>query len=165
MSNLHTLTQNRHIRTELEIRQLFSHAECREFARRYWKKYGKTLKDDEFALLENAPPTANPLYLQVLLEELRVIGDFRRIKEQITELLQAADPAALYVQVLTRLEQTYDYPRKPPSLIQRMFGKMLAVFSRKPHKRPSLAQDIFTLLWASRRGLRAYTKSVDLPWI
>ncbi len=119
---------------------LFSHAECGEFARRYWKKYGKKLKDDEFALLENAPQTANPLYLQVLLEELRVIGDFRRIKEQITELLQAADPAALYVQVLTRLEQTYNYPRKPP----------LPELVEGSH---CLTSDLFRLLWASRRGL------------
>ncbi len=108
---------------------LFSRSERADFSQQYLDNYGKTLKPAEFDRLAKAPQTANPLYLQVLLEELRAIGDYRHISAQIQNLLQAADPAVLYQHSLERLEQEYD------------------------RARPRLTQELMSLLWAARRGL------------
>jgi tetratricopeptide (TPR) repeat protein len=73
--------------------------------------------------------TANPLYLQALLEELRLYGDHYTFSQRIEHFLSAATVDELYEKVLERYEEDYE------------------------RDRPGLVQDAMSLLWAARRGL------------
>jgi len=82
-------------------------------------------------LIIEAPQTANPLFLRVLLEELRVFGRHGdALDEQMAHYLEAPSPVELYMKMLARLEA--DYNRE---------------------ECPDLVRDAFSLLWAARRGL------------
>lgn len=65
------------------------------------------------------------MYLSLVLEELRVIGVFDHLDQQIDTLLSATNIAELYDQVLQRLESTYDsagegfFPDGTPGLVER----------------------------------------------
>jgi hypothetical protein len=76
------------------------------------------------------PKTANPLYLQVILEELRIFGDFDKLESHFDGYLQAETIPALYEKVLGRLEADF-----------------------QPEGFPHLVEDALCLLWAARHGL------------
>jgi len=92
-------------------------------------QYAKALSPARVERIATAPPTANPLYLQALLEELRLFGVHERLDERIAAYLSAGTIPALYEQILERWEQ--DYQRE----------------------RPGLVAEAMSLLWAARRGL------------
>ncbi|MEW6348523.1 MAG: tetratricopeptide repeat protein, partial [Thermodesulfobacteriota bacterium] len=101
--------------------------------------YWKALESGQMEPILTAQPTELPLYLLVLLEELRVFGRYEELNERIRYYLDAPadkgpyDSAAkvkeLYDRVLTRWEQAFDKDR------------------------PCLVQDCLSLIWAARRGL------------
>jgi tetratricopeptide (TPR) repeat protein len=103
-------------------------AERGEFVERYLKQYTKSLNDARTTRITDAPQCANPLYLRVLLEELRLFGEHARLDERIGHYLEAPTIPALFERVLARWEQDY---------------------GGKTH----LVSESMTLLWAARRGL------------
>ena len=107
----------------------FNKEERRQFIGRYLWEYRKRLNEIQINRIVNASQSENPLYLRVLLDELKVFGIYERLDERIGHYLQAQSPADLYERVLERLEE--DYEREYPGLVE----KTLA------------------LIWAARAGL------------
>ncbi len=94
----------------------------------YLAQYSKALDKKVVARIVSAPQTANPLYLRVLLDELRVFGSHQELDDRISFYLAAAAVPELYQKVLSRWESDYSA------------GK-------------DLVRNTMTLLWASRHGL------------
>ena len=102
----------------------------RAFVVRYLKEmYAKELSDRNVELIAASMQAANPLYLRVLLEELRLFGDHDRLDDIIVHYLDAESVPSLYSKILERYERDYET------------------------KRPGLIRDALTYLWASRSGL------------
>src|SRR6202023_1243194 len=55
------------------------------------KRFGKTLDVPWFDRLAVAPATANPLYLKILLDELRITGTHELLDERLGDYLAAPD--------------------------------------------------------------------------
>ena len=95
----------------------------------YLARFGKTLDEHRLARLAAAATAANPLYLKILLDELRVTGTHDRLDERLTDYLAAADIPALLQQVLARYQRDYE------------------------HDRQGLVAETLGLIYAARRGL------------
>lgn len=95
----------------------------------YLSRFTKTLDDRQLSTIIRSPQTGNPLFLKVLLDELRVFGIYEQLDELITGYLGAGDPTQLYNMILARLEKDYEQTC------------------------PGLVRDALSLIWASRRGL------------
>ena len=108
----------------------------------YLQQYGKRLADNPMQDLLAHSQTANPLYLQVILEELRVFGEFDKLENHLKGYLKTKTIPALYNKVLARLEADY-----------------------QPEKFPHLVADSLSLLWAARQGLNEaeLLKILDIP--
>ena len=104
-------------------------AERQRLIRDYLAGYSKELNPERVERIAAALPTGNPLYLSVLLEELRLFGVHEALDQRIEHYLEARDVPRLYEKVLARLERDYDK--------ERWF----------------LVRDTMVLLWAARRGL------------
>ena len=94
----------------------------------FLKQYSRDLGPARTDRLIRAPQTTNPLYLRILLNELRVFGLHEKLNERIEWYLEAEDPFALYRKVISRWEEAYA--------------------AGTP-----LVRDALSLLWAARRGL------------
>lgn len=103
--------------------------ERRQMIDAYLQRLGKKLDEHRRNRLADASAAANPLYLKILLDELRVTGTHDRLDERLDGYLAAHDIPALLRQVLDRYRR--DYERDRPGLV----GETLA------------------LIWAARRGL------------
>ena len=101
----------------------------RALAERYLARYAKALGPRLLDRLAAAPQAETPLFLVVLLDELRQHGDHFTLGEVLELLLDAATVDDLFEAVLDRWER--DYQRETPDLVRRAF----------------------TLLRAGRRGL------------
>jgi tetratricopeptide (TPR) repeat protein len=95
---------------------------------RFLRQSGKRLSKERRRRIATAPPSANPLYLRVLLDELRLVRTHEELEERIGDYLKAESPYALYEKVIARWEQDYE-------------GET------------DLVGDTLSLLWAARRGL------------
>jgi tetratricopeptide (TPR) repeat protein len=102
--------------------------ERKELIRQFLKHYSRTLSPKRVDRIANAPQSANPLYLRVLLDELRLFGEHERLEERISYYLEADSPDDLYEKVIGRWEKDYSGGT-------------------------NLVKDTLTLLWAARRGL------------
>jgi len=107
-----------------------SESEQGELIKRYLARFGRLLENDYIERLVAAPQTDNPLYLQVILEELRLFGNFSKLGQRLDYYLEAKTIADLYQKVLARLEEDY----QPPAY-------------------PNIVSHALSLLWATRRGL------------
>jgi len=110
----------------------------------YLKRFGKTVDVRRLDRLAVAPAAANPLYLKIVLEELRVTGTHELLDERLDDYLAARDIPRLLQQVLARYQR--DYERDRPGLVGEALG----------------------LIWAARRGLSEtellrLLKPTDLP--
>jgi hypothetical protein len=103
--------------------------ERRRMIEQYLKRFGKTLDTPRLDRLSDSPGAANPLYLKILLDELRVTGTHELLDQRLTEYLKAPDIPVLLKQVLARYQRDYD--RDHPGLVSEALG----------------------LIWAARRGL------------
>jgi len=95
----------------------------------YLGQYAKSLPPERVTRIADAAQTATPLYLQALLEELRVWGDNSTLDERISYYLTADDVPQLYQRILERYERDYD------------------------RDRPQLVGDALALMWCARHGL------------
>jgi nephrocystin-3 len=95
----------------------------------YLQRFSKKLDAPRLDRLTAAKAAANPLYLKILLDELRITGTHERLDERLNEYLAAPDIPSLLRQVLTRYQRDYD------------------------RDRPGLVSEALGLIWAARRGL------------
>jgi tetratricopeptide (TPR) repeat protein len=125
---------------------MLSESEQEQLIVNFLKRWGKELEPKYAKIITDAPQTANPLYLRVLLEELRLFGKGYGdvLKAQIEYYLEAPSPVELYQKVLARLEADYT-----------------------PASHPDLVIDVFSMLWAARRGLteKELLEILDIPHI
>ena len=94
----------------IQIKPLDS-AERRELIRAFLKQDTRDLGAARTDRLVHATQTANPLYLRVLLNELRVFGVHEKLNERIDWYLEAHDPYELYRKVIARWEDAYSGSR------------------------------------------------------
>ncbi|WP_172892212.1 AAA family ATPase [Jatrophihabitans sp. GAS493] len=99
---------------EVEVGRL-EPAHRAEIARRYLGQYGKSLAAAEMDDLITARQTENPLFLRLLLGELRVHGAHDTVHQRLTALLSEPDAAALLASIFHRWEA--DYERGRPGLV------------------------------------------------
>lgn len=97
--------------------------------RQYLKRFGKELDVANTQIIVSAPQSENPLYLKILLDELRVTGTFEGLNEHINEYLKAEDISQLLWEVFLRWQTDYE------------------------RDRPDLVRDALSFIYASRRGL------------
>ncbi len=102
--------------------------ERKELIRQFLHDYGRTLSPARVDRIAAAPQSSNPLYLRVLLDELRLFGEHEQLEARIGHYLQAESPQDLYRKVIARWEQDYA-------------------------EGTTLVADTLSLLWAARRGL------------
>ena len=72
-----------------------SESEQKQLIQQYLARLGRQLAEPQLAQLLAAPQTANPLYLQVILEELRLFGDAFKLGQRLTYYLEAETIPAL----------------------------------------------------------------------
>jgi len=109
--------------------QPLSTDECKRMIVDYLKRFGKKLDDSRLIRLANSPATSNPLYLKILLDELRVTGTHDKLDERLDDYLAAKDIPDLLGKVLARYQRDYEHDQND------LVGKTLG------------------LIWAARRGL------------
>jgi len=107
----------------------FNDNDKRSFIHDYLEQYSKTLSEDIINKIVSGSQTSNPLFMQTLLEELRIYGDHQTLKERCDLYLQAKDPVELFRKLFSRYETDYE------------------------KERPGLIEDTLTAIWASRHGL------------
>jgi nephrocystin-3 len=108
--------------------EMLSAPERRELIRQYLAQYAKTLSSARVERIAAAPQSANPLYLRVLLDELRLFGEHERLEDRIGHYLQAQSPRDLHRKVISRWQEDYGTGT-------------------------TLVNDALSLLWAARWGL------------
>ncbi len=119
------------IRRDWQVMQLetFSEQESRAFISGYLSRYAKALNDEQVGRICACQLHDNPLYLRVLLEELRQFGVHEQLDQQIEQYIHVSSIPQLFVLIFKRLEK--DFERAQPGLV----GRALR------------------LIWAARRGL------------
>ncbi|NTV47776.1 MAG: DUF4062 domain-containing protein, partial [Chlorobiales bacterium] len=105
--------------------ELLTTDERKELIRLFLKDYSRELSPARVARIAAAPQSANPLYLRVLLDELRLFGVHERLEERIGNYLQAPSPHELYRKVIQRWEKNFGL---------------------------ELTRETLSLLWAARRS-------------
>ena len=100
--------------------------ETRDVARAYLGRYRKELSPAEEQMVLEAPGVSNPLFLRVLLDELRQVGSHENLAAQISHYASDERLEGLFEKIFFRLEE--DFGR---DLVSRLFG----------------------LLWVARSGL------------
>jgi hypothetical protein len=93
--------------------------EKRTIIKNYLQNFSKGLADDLADRLVQAPQAANPLFLRVVLDELRLRARHENLASSLEKMLEARDPIELYVQVLKNLEE---FDRERPNLIREAMG-------------------------------------------
>ena len=104
-------------------------ADRKQLIRQYLAQYSKTLDDGVVEVIASSPRSSNPLFLRLLLAELRLYGDHDTLRQRVDGYLSARSIPELYSKVLERYEMDYE------------------------QERPELVGDAFSLIWAARRGL------------
>ena len=84
--------------------------ETRQLAVSYLQNFGKELEPERLDAIVTAPQTMCPLFLKMLLDELRTVGEFRKLGQQISDLLKCSDVVELYAAILVRMEVMFNMP-------------------------------------------------------
>ena len=103
--------------------------ERHQFIQLYLAQYGKTLDAKNLARVVANPKSSNPLYLQALLEEVRIFGIYEQLDKRLDYYLDATSIENLFDRILERYESDYE------------------------RDRPNLVRDALSLIWAARSGL------------
>jgi hypothetical protein len=94
--------------------------ERRRMIEHYLARFGKMLDAPRLERIAAAPAAANPLYLKILLDELRVTGTRERLEHRLQDYLAATDIPALLKKVLVRYQ--HDYERDRQGLVNKASG-------------------------------------------
>ena len=86
----------------------FDAEQIRQASRGYLDEYRKALAEDLLEALASSPACANPLFLRMLLEELRLHGDHPGLAAQLRSLNATGSPGELFMQVLRRMREDLD---------------------------------------------------------
>ena len=113
------------ISNKYEIKAL-NQEEKKELIMSYLKEYGKELNSEIIQKILVHSKTNNTLFLRTLLNEIRLLGVFEEVGENIENYLEVKDVVGLFDKVFRRLENDY---------------------------RPNLAREVLSLLYVSRDGL------------
>jgi len=105
---------------------LLSATEMKQISRSYLARFRKSLSAHDEDKILSSRGVSNPLFLRVLLDELRQVGTHENLAEQVVVYTADGELEALFCKVLDRLETD--------------FGK-------------ERVSGLFGLLWASRAGL------------
>lgn len=97
----------------VEELQEFSGDELPQAVVDYLHQYGKQLSRENLSVLIAAPQVRQPLYIRILLNELRVFGRHEDLQTCISHYLEASDLATLYEKVFRRWQQDYNTPELP----------------------------------------------------
>lgn len=97
--------------------------------RKFLERHGKTLTKLQENRIVATNQTQSPLFLRILLDEMKIFGVYERLDETLDNYLQAQSIDSLYRLVLKRWEQDYE---------QEQHG---------------LVKDTMSCLWASKYGL------------
>ncbi|HIP13485.1 MAG TPA: tetratricopeptide repeat protein [Arcobacter sp.] len=81
--------------------------EKKDFIKTYLDIYGKHLSYDVNKLI-NHSQVDNTLFLRTLLEEIRLLGQFETVGEDIANYLKSKDVKELFVKIFARYERDYD---------------------------------------------------------
>jgi hypothetical protein len=92
----------------------------------YLGRFTKQLESGLVDRLARAPQSSNPLFLRVVLDELRIRARHEELGPMLEKMLEANDPSELFIQVLKNLEE-FDKERK--NLVREAMG-YLAVARR-----------------------------------
>src|SRR5205085_2279480 len=82
-------------------------AEREEIIERFLAQFSKSLPDDLLRAVAAEPKCELPLFLQTILEELRIFGEHERLAERLEYYLAADDIEDLFQRVLARLEEDH----------------------------------------------------------
>lgn len=100
-----------------------------EMITEYLLRFGKALDKPRIERLSTNKATENPLYLKIVLDELRVTGTHDQLDQRLDDYLSATDIHTLLQKVLARYQRDYEHDRK------------------------GLVSDALSMIWAARRGL------------
>ena len=90
-----------------ELKPFESDDDKKELINKYLENYLKELGDDDIKTICSFPGSENPLYLKILLAELRVFGSFEQLSDKIKSF--GKSPKDAFKQVLARLEDDEQY--------------------------------------------------------
>lgn len=82
--------------------ELLSADERRRLIVEHLAQHAKSLSAARVERIAAAPSSGNPLYLRVLLDELRLVRTHEELEERIGDYMEAASPYALYKKVIAR---------------------------------------------------------------
>jgi hypothetical protein len=126
----------------------------RRLVRAYLSQYLKELDDQHLETLINLHGAENPLYLKVVLSELRVFGAYGNLASQIRSDF-GDKPVSAFTRVLERLENDPTYsPIVPKEAVPLLFG-LLA------HARRGLSVDELRGVFSETFSLGEGTQAVD----
>lgn len=107
----------------------FSSCECKHFISTYLKPYRKSLEADQINKIIKSRQAKNPLFLKIILDELRIFGIYEELSKKITNYISSDSLNSLCDKVLKRLEEDFEKERK------------------------GLVEDSMKFLWGARQGL------------
>eukprot|EP00727_Mastigamoeba_balamuthi_P008715 m51a1_g4466 hypothetical protein (1454) ;mRNA; f:212409-226250 len=87
-------------------------AERKSFVRMYLNQRAKKLNEQQEFKIASTPQTANPRFLQTLLDDIAVFGEHENLEKRLTTCLEAKNTAQLYQFMIHRLEADYDPDNK-----------------------------------------------------
>lgn len=83
----------------------FDREEREAFVVRYLSDYGKSLTSDHVSAIASNPKCRNPLFIKMLLEEIRLSAHFVNLDETIDHYLSVKDLDGLFQLMLERMEE------------------------------------------------------------
>jgi hypothetical protein len=81
--------------------------EVKAVAEAFLQRFSKRFSLEEMDLLMGFPPITNPLFLRTLLDELRLVGRFGDLDEQIRDYGSCENVTELFAAILARLENDF----------------------------------------------------------
>jgi nephrocystin-3 len=98
---------------------LFSRDQIIPAALAYFNIFSKTPSQDILEKLKSASAACNPLYLRLVLDELRQFGKHEELNDKAADYLSAPDLPALFDKVLARWDEDFGKDPEYPDLVRR----------------------------------------------
>lgn len=99
--------QYRHLEKISATVKPLSSQQIEKITRKQLKKFGKTLDEEDYNALRHNNLCRNPLFLNVLISQLRMYGTYESLQEFFQQLLSTQDVAGLLEIILRKLEAYY----------------------------------------------------------